>query len=302
MPIAGHDTVCGLLWEVGAVGIESIGELVRVTLPTDCVDAAGALLAGHGASPTAAEPVDPNAWKDLWREWAAAVRVESDVVITPAWIEPPSRPGDVVIEVEPGDAWGHGAHPTTTLVVAALRAMGRLDGRRMLDVGCGSGVLSVAAARFGAADVVAVDIEPAAIVATADNAARNGVASQVVASLTPVESVAGTFDLVAANIGAGALIAMAPRLAASLSFAARHIRIVPVRLTSIVWRKASISNSLPPRWIIPAQFTSASMRGQAATVAATSSSCVTSSLAWRIAAWGGAAATSASVRPVARTS
>ena len=214
VPIAGHDTVCGLLWEVGAVGIESIGELVRVTLPTDCVDAAGALLAGHGASPTAPEPVDPNAWKDLWREWAAAVRVEPDVVITPAWIEPPSRPGDVVIEVEPGDAWGHGAHPTTTLVVAALRAMGRLDGRRMLDVGCGSGVLSVAAARFGAADVVAVDIEPAAIVATADNAARNGVASQVVASLTPVESVAGTFDLVAANIGAGALIAMAPRLAA----------------------------------------------------------------------------------------
>ena len=114
-----------------------------------------------------------------------------------------------MVLIDPGRAFGSGSHPSTLLALAALEAL-VLPGSTVLDVGCGSGVLAVAAARLGAGRVVAIDIDPAAHEATLDNAARNGVAVEV--SATPLGEVAGRFDVVVANLLAPTLVELAAPL------------------------------------------------------------------------------------------
>jgi ribosomal protein L11 methyltransferase len=127
-----------------------------------------------------------------------------------------------VIDLDPGMAFGTGQHETTRLCLAALEETLR-PAARALDLGCGSGILGVAAAKLGAASVVALDIEEVAIEATRENATRNGVAAQIIAargSLGPdwplPEPPMRMFDLVLANIHAAAIIALAPQIAAAL--------------------------------------------------------------------------------------
>src|SRR6185295_17841609 len=99
------------------------------------------------------------------------------LVIKPTWREYEARPGDVVLALDPGMAFGTGLHPTTRLCLVGMERLadaGRLDGARVLDVGCGSGILAIAAAKLGAAEVRGVDTDPIAIEATLANAARNG--------------------------------------------------------------------------------------------------------------------------------
>jgi ribosomal protein L11 methylase PrmA len=120
-----------------------------------------------------------------------------------------------VVEIDPGAAFGAGAHPSTRLLLAELAA--RLTGgESVLDVGCGSGVLAVSAARLGASSVRAIDVEPAAVTATEANAAWNDVNGLIDASITPLDQIKGRYGVVLANIGAAALIAMAPALWACL--------------------------------------------------------------------------------------
>jgi ribosomal protein L11 methyltransferase len=131
-------------------------------------------------------------------------------VIHPAWTDPPPvEPGDLVVEIDPGRVFGHGGHPTTRLLLEDL-AERLVGGERVLDVGCGSGVLSVAAALLGAGEVVGIDIDPDAVTVTHENAARNGV--EVTVSTTPLHEIDGRYDLVLANIGADVLIDLAPEL------------------------------------------------------------------------------------------
>jgi ribosomal protein L11 methyltransferase len=113
-----------------------------------------------------------------------------------------------VVEIDPG-GFGAGRHPSTRLILGTLGGAGRhLAGKRVLDVGCGSGVLAVAAARRGA-HVTAVDISQRAIEATGANARHNGVADQIDVSDSPIEAIDGSFDLVLANIHAPVLMDMA---------------------------------------------------------------------------------------------
>jgi ribosomal protein L11 methylase PrmA len=114
---------------------------------------------------------------------------------TPA---PGESGGAVTVAIEAGDAFGHGAHPSTRLALGAVVARAG-PGIRVLDVGCGSGVLAVAAAALGAT-AVAVDIDPAAVAATVANARRNGVGDRVHATTAPVSEVGGPVDLVVANL------------------------------------------------------------------------------------------------------
>lgn len=200
------DAVSGRLWLLGAAAVaEEPGVVVA-----GFADRAGAERAATEVGGEVVE-VAPGVWLDAWREFATPVRA-GRLVVVPAWIDPPPpRPGDLVLAIDPGRVFGHGGHPTTRLLLQELdrRITG---GESVLDVGTGSGVLAVAAARLGAGPVVGIDIDPDCVPVTAANAAANGVTVEV--STTPLDDVEGRFDLVLANIGADPLVELAPQLQA----------------------------------------------------------------------------------------
>jgi len=152
---------------------------------------------------------------ETWRQHARPTWVSHDLVVAPAWVDLAPSADVTAIRIEPGATFGLGDHPTTVLCLRALRAS-VFPGATVLDVGCGSGILSVAAATFGAARVEAIDLSPAAVAATTDNARRNGVEHAVTASTTPLQDVDGEYDLVVANILAPVLVELAPQLVARL--------------------------------------------------------------------------------------
>lgn len=134
------------------------------------------------------------------------------VWIVPSWHEPPD-PDACNIRIDPGVAFGTGTHPTTRLCLAWIDTH-LVPGSRVLDYGCGSGILSICAARLGAGAVTGVDIDPQALVTARDNALRNGVHAQYTApeALTPPGVSAPAFDLVVANILANPIMLLAPTL------------------------------------------------------------------------------------------
>ncbi|TSE37907.1 Ribosomal protein L11 methyltransferase [Tepidimonas fonticaldi] len=153
-------------------------------------------------------PVADTDWVRLTQSQFDPVPITPDFWIVPSWHEPPAE-ARTVIRLDPGLAFGTGTHPTTRM---CLRWIARHDmaGRRVLDYGCGSGILAIAAAKRGAATVDAVDIDPAAVEATRLNAAANGVALN--AGLP--EAAQGRYGLVLANILATPLKVLAPLLCA----------------------------------------------------------------------------------------
>jgi ribosomal protein L11 methyltransferase len=204
------DGVSGRLWLAGAYAVAEEPDGDRVTLVAGFADRGDA---ERAATEVGGELVDvlPGAWLDAWREFAQPVRA-GRIVVVPAWTEPPeTQPDDIVLEIDPGRVFGHGGHPSTRLLLEELdrRIAG---GESVLDVGTGSGVLAVAAARLGAGRVVGIDIDPECVPVTTANAARAGVTVEV--SATPLAEVAGTFDIVLANIGADVLKELAPLLQA----------------------------------------------------------------------------------------
>ena len=150
-------------------------------------------------------------WANAWKEHYHPVRVGKRVVVRPPWRDYQSEPDDVVIELDPGMAFGTGTHPTTRLCMGALEQVLK-PGHRVLDVGTGSGVLAIAALKLGAASVDAVDIEPVSVRAAKENRDRNGVRDDLrieVGSVGQNGPFEGTYDLVLANIIARILIDLA---------------------------------------------------------------------------------------------
>ncbi len=184
----------------------------RVRLTADVADPASV---DARWSPTVLQ-IDDDGYLDAWRTWAVPVRAGRHLVLRPAWVAPEAAgagPGDLVVVLDPGRSFGSGSHESTRLALALLEDAVR-PGARVLDVGCGSGVLAVAAALLGAAAVTAIDIEPDAVPITAANADRNGVADRVDASTASLAAlpVAPGWDVVVANIGGGVLPTLAPDL------------------------------------------------------------------------------------------
>ncbi len=148
---------------------------------------------------------------ERWREHAAPSWVERDLVIVPAWLDVEVAPDAVRVDVDPGAAFGLGDHPTTVLSARLLRAT-LWPGATVLDVGTGSGVLAVLAARLGAPYVRAIDISPAAVDAARTNAERNGVDAVIDVGTEPLAVIEEAFDVVVANLLAPTLIELAAEL------------------------------------------------------------------------------------------
>jgi ribosomal protein L11 methyltransferase len=151
---------------------------------------------------------------DAWREHAQVWRAGSNIVIVPPWLATPSdvTTDDLVLSIDPGHAFGSASHETTRLCLEAVAEF-VTPGAVVADIGCGSGVLAIAAVRLGAREAIATDISPDAIIATVENARRNDVADVVDVSTATIEELdSATYDLVLANIGAATLCSMAQGL------------------------------------------------------------------------------------------
>lgn len=160
--------------------------------------------------------VDDADWTDAWREHYVPQRI-GRILVVPSWNVVEARDDEVSIVLDPGMAFGTGLHPTTRGCLELLQELEPMP-QRGLDVGCGSGILSVAALRLGAENVVAVDIDALAVDATRANAERNGLAERVETRAGTLDPVAEErFPLVMANLVAAVLIELAPRLAAHLA-------------------------------------------------------------------------------------
>ncbi len=154
-------------------------------------------------------------WADAWRAHFPVLRVGRRLVIRPTWRRHPRSREDVVVALDPGMAFGTGLHPTTRLCLAALEPLaddGRLAGARVLDVGCGSGILAIAAVRLGAGTALGVDTDPIAVEATTANARRNRLGRRIRVREGSLPTDEPPFDVVVANLIAGVLIPLAPAL------------------------------------------------------------------------------------------
>ena len=172
--------------------------------------------------PLGVREVDDVDWTEAWRQHYVAQRI-GRVVIVPSWATEPIAAGEVAVILDPGMAFGTGLHPTTRGCLEMLQEVAPMSDA-VLDVGCGSGILGIAALRLGAGRVVAVDTDAQAVQATIDNAARNGVSESVHASLGTLAPGPGErYGLVLANLVAAVLIDLAPRLADHLAPGGRLI-------------------------------------------------------------------------------
>jgi ribosomal protein L11 methyltransferase len=172
-------------------------------------------------------PVHEEDWAQAWKSHFPVLRVGRRLVIRPTWRRHRRRPEDVVLSLDPGMAFGTGLHPTTRLCLAALetladegllvRGSARGGAARVIDVGCGSGILAIAAAKLGAGELLGVDTDPIAVEATSANARLNGLARRVRVRAGSVPSGEGPFDLVLANLIASLLVELAEPLRSELA-------------------------------------------------------------------------------------
>lgn len=210
------------LWVLGAQGIEERDESTldhasasgRVLLIASFANEETAQSASAMIDGSTVEHVVGDEWRDGWRKYFKPTRLGPRLWIRPSWEPLETGPDEIVLTIDPGNAFGSGIHETTRLVMREIDARVQ-GGERVLDLGCGSGILSIAARLLGSGPAVGVDVEVEAIRVTGENAEINGV--DVSASTTPIDEVEGEYDLVFANIQAKVLIPMAKAIEARVA-------------------------------------------------------------------------------------
>jgi ribosomal protein L11 methyltransferase len=152
-------------------------------------------------------------WAETWKEHYDIERM-GRLVVRPAWREYKAAPGEVVISLDPGMAFGTGQHPTTRMCMQGIQDVMR-PGDYVLDLGSGSGILAIAAVAMGAESVLATDTEEMAVKASIENAVLNGMQDKITVRAGSIEAVEGDgpFDVILANINAAAVTALAARMA-----------------------------------------------------------------------------------------
>jgi ribosomal protein L11 methyltransferase len=213
------------LWELGATGLE---ERDASTLNAPDAGAAALTLVASFASEREAEAaiaglkprfqptlhhVVGDDWKHAYKAYFKPTRVGARLVVRPSW-EPYHATGDeVVLTLDPGAAFGTGTHESTRLVLEALQA--QLEpGTRVLDVGCGSGILAIACLLLGAERARAIDVDPEAVAVARENARINGVAERLQADAAAVDALDESYPLVLANIESRVLVPLREALTA----------------------------------------------------------------------------------------
>lgn len=218
------DELSAELFALGATGVEErdastlekpAAEGVTLVAHFDDEDAAR-IAARVLDAPSTLEWIVGDGWRHEWRKHFRPSRVGEHFVVHPPWETPELGPGDVPLVIDPGIAFGTGTHESTRLALAALERHVR-PGARVLDVGCGSGILAIGALLVGAASAIGIDVEPEALVNAMENAERNRVADRFRTVALPLDAVWGRYDLVLANIESRVLVPLARDLAARLA-------------------------------------------------------------------------------------
>jgi ribosomal protein L11 methyltransferase len=168
-----------------------------------------AVLGPHITETARVRRVENQEWERVWLTDWKSMRFGRRLWVCPTAAELPDDPDAVLVRLDPGLAFGTGTHPTTALCLQILDSL-PVAGRTVIDYGCGSGILGIAALKLGAAHVWAVDLDPQALLATRDNAIRNGVSSSI--DVQGIEVGLRQAYCVMANILAGPLIDLAPTL------------------------------------------------------------------------------------------
>jgi ribosomal protein L11 methyltransferase len=215
------------LWELGATGLE---ERDHTTIVREPVPGASVVIAAFPDDASAQYALDQirgdyeaeiiyvprEDWATEWRRGFGAQRIGKRLLLHPSWEPANNKPGDVVITLDPENAFGSGDHETTRLVLQLLDERIR-GGEKVLDVGCGSGVLSIAAVLLGAASAVGTDIDPDAVLVAQRNANLNAASERVRFSTEPLSDISGLYDIVLANIETRVLVHMPSDLQARLA-------------------------------------------------------------------------------------
>ena len=171
-------------------------------------------LGPHITTAARVRAVEARDWERVWLADWKSMRFGRRLWVCPTIAAAPEDANAVVVRLDPGLAFGTGTHPTTALCLQILESL-PLSDRALIDYGCGSGILGIAALMLGAAHVTAVDLDPQALIATRDNAIRNGVSAQLETQSVPAKL--RPADCVIANILAEPLIELAPLLTAACS-------------------------------------------------------------------------------------
>jgi ribosomal protein L11 methyltransferase len=188
--------------------------LIRALFQDTCdavrtLDRLAAALGPHITETARVRRVENQDWERVWLTDWKSMRFGRRLWVCPTSAELPDDPEAVVVRLDPGLAFGTGTHPTTALCLQILDSL-PIMGRSVIDYGCGSGILGIAALKLGADHVWAVDLDPQALLATRDNASANGVSSSI--DVQGVEASLRPAYCVMANILAGPLIELAPTL------------------------------------------------------------------------------------------
>lgn len=211
---------------------ESVRVVIKAYLPADsdpapqmqAVEAFFAELAKRNPSDIFVSPVLASVkaedWSSSWKVHFKPLRVGKRILIVPTWEDAEQLPGDLVIRIDPGMAFGTGGHETTRLCLelleTAMENSPLLSVPSLLDLGTGSGILAMAASLLGAGRILALDIDPDAIVVARENLALNQLTDQIECGVIPLESLEENFDIILANILAEELVRLAPHLISRL--------------------------------------------------------------------------------------
>ncbi len=224
VPATDVDLAAADLYDLDTVGIEELvasPDAARLRAGFASDDAAAQaerwIWANHADWTPRFEVIVGDDWLDAWREHFTPIQVGS-LLIVPDWdgavaADERAQPDITCLLLDPKRAWGTGAHASTALMLAALQSPSvPLTGARVLDVGCGSGILAIAALLLGASTAHCIDVDRTAIAVTMENAWRNGVDDRCSAEWVPLDAITETFDVVCANILAPVLIELADHL------------------------------------------------------------------------------------------